>query len=176
MFCVRSPPKPDPFADAADEAWAVQQRSGRTTDAILSCPSCFTTLCIDCQQHEHYHTQVGGWVRVWCGVDKGATAPVVYVGVGVLCAAAHVAWCRARPCIAHSWQQQRPCSVQQSVSESQTCAAMQLSEEAQGCRHRQRQFTQELCGASAAVPSPVTGGMSCTCCKHSVRQSECTWH
>jgi hypothetical protein len=38
----------------------VQQRSGRTTDAILSCPGCFTTLCIDCQQHELYHTQVGG--------------------------------------------------------------------------------------------------------------------
>lgn len=47
-------------ADEADEAWAVQQRSGRTTDAILSCPGCFTTLCIDCQQHELYHTQVGG--------------------------------------------------------------------------------------------------------------------
>lgn len=45
-------------ADDADEAWAAQQRSGRTTDAILSCPGCFTTLCIDCQQHELYHTQV----------------------------------------------------------------------------------------------------------------------
>ena len=26
---------------------------GRKTDAILSCPGCFTTCCIDCQQHEY---------------------------------------------------------------------------------------------------------------------------
>jgi hypothetical protein len=55
----------DPDADKSDEAWAVQQRGGRRTDAILSCPGCFTTLCIDCQQHEHHHTQVGSVCGVW---------------------------------------------------------------------------------------------------------------
>eukprot|EP00736_Rhodelphis_marinus_P006240 Rmarinus@m.20001 len=27
------------------------------TDAILSCPACFTTLCVQCQRHEIYTTQ-----------------------------------------------------------------------------------------------------------------------
>lgn len=27
------------------------------SDAILSCPLCFTTLCIDCQQHDKYDNQ-----------------------------------------------------------------------------------------------------------------------
>lgn len=43
----------DPDLDEHDENWVVQQRQGRQTDAILSCPSCFTTCCIDCQQHEY---------------------------------------------------------------------------------------------------------------------------
>jgi hypothetical protein len=33
------------------------QRSQRTTDAILSCPMCFTPLCYDCQRHEVYKNQ-----------------------------------------------------------------------------------------------------------------------
>ena len=41
----------DDKADDADEAWAVQQRSGRKSDAHLSCPSCLSTLTIDCQRH-----------------------------------------------------------------------------------------------------------------------------
>lgn len=34
-----------------------KQRQGRVSDALLSCPSCFTTLCIDCQQHERIPNQ-----------------------------------------------------------------------------------------------------------------------
>lgn len=41
----------DDQADDADEAWAVQQRNGRKSDAHLSCPSCLSTLTIDCQRH-----------------------------------------------------------------------------------------------------------------------------
>jgi hypothetical protein len=29
----------------------------RTSDAVLSCPCCFTICCMDCQQHERYATQ-----------------------------------------------------------------------------------------------------------------------
>lgn len=32
-------------------------RSSHKSDALLSCPLCFTTLCIDCQQHAVYDNQ-----------------------------------------------------------------------------------------------------------------------
>lgn len=41
----------DPESDEKDAAWVAKQRQGRKSDAILSCPCCLTTLCIDCQQH-----------------------------------------------------------------------------------------------------------------------------
>ncbi|OAY74663.1 E2F-associated phosphoprotein [Ananas comosus] len=47
----------DPNIDDIDEKWAHKQRKGRSSDAILSCPACFTTLCLDCQRHEKYVTQ-----------------------------------------------------------------------------------------------------------------------
>ena len=47
----------DPELDDKDAAWVAKQRSGHASDAILSCPGCFTTLCLDCQQHEQYHNQ-----------------------------------------------------------------------------------------------------------------------
>lgn len=40
----------DPVLDDKDEAWVVRKRQGRKSDAVLSCPCCFTTLCIDCQR------------------------------------------------------------------------------------------------------------------------------
>jgi len=46
-------PEPEHYdgkLDDKDEAWAVKQRGGHTSDALLSCPCCLTTLCIDCQQ------------------------------------------------------------------------------------------------------------------------------
>ena len=42
----------DPDLDQRDEAWMTRQRGGRTSDAILSCPGCLTTVCLDCQQHQ----------------------------------------------------------------------------------------------------------------------------
>ncbi|XP_062219746.1 uncharacterized protein LOC133919385 [Phragmites australis] len=47
----------DPNLDDADERWVNRQRKGRTSDAVLSCPACFTTLCLDCQRHEKYVNQ-----------------------------------------------------------------------------------------------------------------------
>lgn len=40
----------DPDLDDVDERWVDRQRKGRTSDAVLSCPACFTTLCLDCQR------------------------------------------------------------------------------------------------------------------------------
>ncbi|KAI4370749.1 hypothetical protein MLD38_019063 [Melastoma candidum] len=47
----------DPDLDCKDELWIDKKRQGRTTDAVLSCPGCFTTLCLECQRHEKYLTQ-----------------------------------------------------------------------------------------------------------------------
>ncbi len=47
----------DSEADDKDQAWAEKQRQGRHSDAILSCPGCLTTVCIDCQRHEYITTQ-----------------------------------------------------------------------------------------------------------------------
>lgn len=58
----------DPDADDEDERWVQEQRKGHLTDAILSCPGCFTTLCIDCQQHSQYHTQYRAMITMNCEV------------------------------------------------------------------------------------------------------------
>ena len=51
---------PDPFLDDAaddeDEAWVRSQAGGskvldQQTDAVLSCPYCFTIVCYLCQQY-----------------------------------------------------------------------------------------------------------------------------
>lgn len=34
-----------------DEKWVAGLRRGRRSDALLSCPACLTTVCVDCQQH-----------------------------------------------------------------------------------------------------------------------------
>lgn len=47
----------DSEADDQDQAWVTTQRQGRRSDAILSCPGCLTTVCIDCQRHEYITTQ-----------------------------------------------------------------------------------------------------------------------
>ncbi|CAO3648233.1 unnamed protein product [Mucor fragilis] len=59
----------DPDMDDKDEKWVAKQinddsmRSSEQgplddkTDAILSCPMCFTTLCYSCQRHEKYADQ-----------------------------------------------------------------------------------------------------------------------
>jgi hypothetical protein len=40
----------DPVDDDQNEEWALKQRQGRKSDAVLTCPACLTTLCIDCQR------------------------------------------------------------------------------------------------------------------------------
>ncbi|GAQ91532.1 hypothetical protein KFL_008020020 [Klebsormidium nitens] len=61
----------DPEADDHDENWATAQRTGRVSDAVLSCPACFATLCIDCQQHELYSNQFRAMFVTNCKVKEG---------------------------------------------------------------------------------------------------------
>merc|ERR1712072_1101848 len=47
----------DDKMDENDEAFVYGtpgRVGGHRTDAILNCPCCFTTLCLDCQRHERY--------------------------------------------------------------------------------------------------------------------------
>jgi hypothetical protein len=41
----------------------------RSSDAILSCPRCFTTVCMDCQEHERYAGQYRAMFVMNIGVD-----------------------------------------------------------------------------------------------------------
>ncbi|XP_027367094.1 E2F-associated phosphoprotein [Abrus precatorius] len=62
----------DPDLDDKDEKWIHKRRQGRESDAVLSCPACFTTLCLECQRHEKYLTQYRAVFVVNCkiGNDK----------------------------------------------------------------------------------------------------------
>ncbi|ESQ40775.1 hypothetical protein EUTSA_v10014924mg [Eutrema salsugineum] len=60
----------DSDLDDKDELWMVKKRDGRTSDAVLSCPACFTTVCLECQRHEQYVTQFRAVFVVNCEVDK----------------------------------------------------------------------------------------------------------
>lgn len=41
----------DSDLDGKDELWVQKKRKGHHTDAVLSCPCCFTTLCLECQMY-----------------------------------------------------------------------------------------------------------------------------
>ncbi|KAM9786489.1 E2F-associated phosphoprotein isoform X4 [Syngnathus typhle] len=81
----------DPDEDERDQAW-VDARRGRyrvmkrpamsahprrpgpkslpSSDAVLNCPACMTTLCLDCQRHEKYRTQYRAMFVMNCSVNK----------------------------------------------------------------------------------------------------------
>ncbi|XP_001512221.1 E2F-associated phosphoprotein [Ornithorhynchus anatinus] len=75
----------DPEKDNEDQAWVDAQRMGYhglrvqgshrqpvvpTSDAVLNCPACMTTLCLDCQRHESYKTQYRAMFVMNCSVNK----------------------------------------------------------------------------------------------------------
>ncbi|XP_028251363.1 E2F-associated phosphoprotein [Parambassis ranga] len=81
----------DPAEDDRDQAWVDARRraySSRkrpltgsqsrtrqsqglpTSDAILNCPACMTTLCLDCQRHEKYRTQYRAMFVMNCTVKR----------------------------------------------------------------------------------------------------------
>ena len=45
-------------------------RQGRKSDAILSCPGCLTTVCIDCQQHAVFENQFRAMFTMNCRCGK----------------------------------------------------------------------------------------------------------
>ncbi|KAF3700734.1 E2F-associated phosphoprotein [Channa argus] len=81
----------DPDEDDRDQAWVDARRREYTrrkrpvaalrshprqhqglpsSDAILNCPACMTTLCLDCQRHEKYRTQYRAMFVMNCTVKK----------------------------------------------------------------------------------------------------------
>ncbi|KAM6566665.1 uncharacterized protein LOC115722936 [Cannabis sativa] len=60
----------DPELDDKDELWVQKKRKGRHSDAVLSCPACFTTLSLVCQRHEKYLTQYRAIFVVNCKVGS----------------------------------------------------------------------------------------------------------
>ncbi|XP_070835378.1 E2F-associated phosphoprotein [Chaetodon trifascialis] len=81
----------DPDEDDRDQAWVDARRRqyhGRkrpaaacrlpsrqaqglpSSDAVLNCPACMTTLCLDCQRHEKYRTQYRAMFVMNCTVKK----------------------------------------------------------------------------------------------------------
>ncbi|KAK9274473.1 hypothetical protein L1049_021721 [Liquidambar formosana] len=60
----------DSDLDDKDELWVHKKRKGRNSDAVLSCPACFTTLCLECQRHEKYVTQYRAVFVVNCKIKS----------------------------------------------------------------------------------------------------------
>lgn len=80
----------DPDEDDRDQAWVDARRKEYrrqrplapsahrkkqvqplpSSDAILNCPACMTTLCLDCQRHEKYRTQYRAMFVMNCTVNK----------------------------------------------------------------------------------------------------------
>mmetsp|Transcript_8449 Transcript_8449/g.9288 ORF Transcript_8449/g.9288 Transcript_8449/m.9288 type:complete len:391 (-) Transcript_8449:28-1200(-) len=51
----------------------VKMLKPRTSDGILSCPCCFTIVCMDCQKHEKYSNQYRAMFVMNIGVDWDVT-------------------------------------------------------------------------------------------------------
>ncbi|XP_034369748.1 E2F-associated phosphoprotein [Arvicanthis niloticus] len=76
----------DPEKDNRDQAWVDARRRGYhafglqrprqkqqpvpNSDAVLNCPACMTTLCLDCQRHESYKTQYRAMFVMNCSVNR----------------------------------------------------------------------------------------------------------
>uniref|UniRef100_A0A3B5LB80 E2f-associated phosphoprotein n=1 Tax=Xiphophorus couchianus TaxID=32473 RepID=A0A3B5LB80_9TELE len=65
----------DPDEDDRDQAWVDARRyqhvlfsAMKVSDAVLNCPACMTTLCLDCQRHEKYRTQYRAMFVMNCTV------------------------------------------------------------------------------------------------------------
>lgn len=65
----------DSDLDDKDELWVANKRKGQHTDAVLSCPACFTTLCLECQRHEIYLTQYRAMFVVNCEIKDKKVFP-----------------------------------------------------------------------------------------------------
>lgn len=87
----------DPNMDKEDQEWVDrkrrsyiprkgQQESNKTqkrlpkSDAVLNCPGCMTTLCLDCQRHSLYKNQYRAMFVLSCTVDN--CKPLTYPPTG----------------------------------------------------------------------------------------------
>uniref|UniRef100_A0A671MZ89 E2F-associated phosphoprotein-like n=1 Tax=Sinocyclocheilus anshuiensis TaxID=1608454 RepID=A0A671MZ89_9TELE len=61
----RNPRRLPPSANRRNKPHAVP-----SSDAVLNCPACMTTLCLDCQRHERYRTQYRAMFVMNCTVNK----------------------------------------------------------------------------------------------------------
>ncbi|XP_023738270.1 uncharacterized protein LOC111886260 isoform X1 [Lactuca sativa] len=61
----------DPNLDDKDQLWIQKKRKGQYSDAVLTCPACFTTLCLESQRHEKYVTQYRAMFVLNCKIKKG---------------------------------------------------------------------------------------------------------
>ncbi|XP_067856836.1 E2F-associated phosphoprotein [Heptranchias perlo] len=77
----------DPDQDDRDQAWVDMQRRGYrglnnrsnqsetapvpASDAVLNCPACMTTLCLDCQRHDLYKEQYRAMFVMNCIINRG---------------------------------------------------------------------------------------------------------
>ncbi|KAF6034610.1 EAPP [Bugula neritina] len=83
----------DPKMDDEDQAWVNEKRESyrssdpnrvtssahgkpikeKKSDAVLNCPACMCTVCLDCQRHELYHTQYRAMFTLNTVVNYGET-------------------------------------------------------------------------------------------------------
>ncbi|KAK9843180.1 hypothetical protein WJX74_008178 [Apatococcus lobatus] len=66
----------DPELDEEDERWVDQCRQGRQSDAILSCPGCLATICLECQAHAQYEHQYRAIEVISCRVARDKPVPL----------------------------------------------------------------------------------------------------
>ncbi|EFA78388.1 hypothetical protein PPL_09039 [Heterostelium album PN500] len=57
--------------DDENEAWVEKnlKKSGSKSDAYLSCPCCFTLVCVDCQRHDTFKNQYRAMFVKNCKID-----------------------------------------------------------------------------------------------------------
>lgn len=58
----------DPNLDDKDQLWVQKRKKGQYSDAVLSCPACFTTLCLECQRYMNKPTYESFFKQI-CNVD-----------------------------------------------------------------------------------------------------------
>ena len=97
----------DPKMDEKDERWMEKMRGGRTSDAILSCPCCLETLCLDCQRYfclclnRHYFNRPLHILKLYSLRSVGATVlgmPSIPRNFG-LCLCITASFARTRGCV-----------------------------------------------------------------------------
>eukprot|EP00930_Biecheleria_cincta_P076699 TRINITY_DN63918_c0_g1_i1.p1 TRINITY_DN63918_c0_g1~~TRINITY_DN63918_c0_g1_i1.p1 ORF type:complete len:194 (+),score=28.13 TRINITY_DN63918_c0_g1_i1:90-584(+) len=76
---LQADPLHDANADDDDQKWVDDKllqpdaNNVRTTDAVLNCPGCFTSVCYQCQKHEQYARQYRATEVRNCDVDRSAS-------------------------------------------------------------------------------------------------------